>query len=240
MASGTSFASQDTAAAPGDRRWLILVVVAVAQLMVVLDATIVNIALPSAQRELGFSERRPAVGGYCLRARVRKLAACRRPDRRHVQPEMGVYHGSDRIRAGVRPRRRGRSFEVLVGGAGPARSFRRPPRAVRAGHARQHVPGPARARPGLRGVRLRRRRRRRDRADPRRRADPVPVLALVPLREPAVRRARGGGRAGLHPQPPASFPGRGWTGRAPSWPAPGSSASSSVSPTPRRPGGRPA
>jgi EmrB/QacA subfamily drug resistance transporter len=38
------------------RRWLILGVIAVAQLMVVLDATIVNIALPSAQDALGFSD----------------------------------------------------------------------------------------------------------------------------------------------------------------------------------------
>ena len=38
-----------------DRRWPVLVVVAVAQLMLVLDATIVNIALPSAQQALGFS-----------------------------------------------------------------------------------------------------------------------------------------------------------------------------------------
>ena len=38
-----------------DRRWWILGVVGLAQLMVVLDATIVNIALPSAQRALGFS-----------------------------------------------------------------------------------------------------------------------------------------------------------------------------------------
>ena len=36
------------------KRWLILGVIAVAQLMVVLDATIVNIALPSAQESLGF------------------------------------------------------------------------------------------------------------------------------------------------------------------------------------------
>jgi hypothetical protein len=40
---------------PGRRRWLILAVIGIAQLMVVLDATIVNIALPSAQRALGFS-----------------------------------------------------------------------------------------------------------------------------------------------------------------------------------------
>ena len=37
------------------RRWLILVVIGLAQLMVVLDLTIVNVALPSAQRDLGFS-----------------------------------------------------------------------------------------------------------------------------------------------------------------------------------------
>ncbi|MGN6721033.1 MAG: MFS transporter, partial [Marmoricola sp.] len=39
-----------------DRRWLALVVIAVAQLMTALDATIVNIALPTAQHALGFSD----------------------------------------------------------------------------------------------------------------------------------------------------------------------------------------
>ncbi|MEP6482724.1 MAG: MFS transporter [Rhodoglobus sp.] len=38
------------------RRWITLVVVGLAQLMVVLDATVVNIALPSAQADLGFSD----------------------------------------------------------------------------------------------------------------------------------------------------------------------------------------
>jgi EmrB/QacA subfamily drug resistance transporter len=38
------------------RRWLALCVIAIAQLMVVLDATIVNIALPSAQRELAITD----------------------------------------------------------------------------------------------------------------------------------------------------------------------------------------
>ncbi|MDO9396212.1 MAG: MFS transporter [Herbiconiux sp.] len=38
------------------RRWLTLTTVALAQLMVVLDATVVNIALPSAQADLGFSD----------------------------------------------------------------------------------------------------------------------------------------------------------------------------------------
>ena len=40
--------------APADWRWLILVVVAIAQLMVVLDSTVVKITVPSAQRALGF------------------------------------------------------------------------------------------------------------------------------------------------------------------------------------------
>src|SRR3954471_4613651 len=38
------------------RRWLALVVVCLAQLMIVLDTTIVNVALPSIQHELGFSQ----------------------------------------------------------------------------------------------------------------------------------------------------------------------------------------
>jgi len=40
---------------PDPKRWLILAIVAIAQLMVVLDASIVTIALPSAQRALDIS-----------------------------------------------------------------------------------------------------------------------------------------------------------------------------------------
>src|SRR6516164_2676656 len=56
------------AAAESARRWWILGVVGLAQLMVVLDATIVNIALPSAQRDLGFSnaDRQWVVTAYSL------------------------------------------------------------------------------------------------------------------------------------------------------------------------------
>src|SRR5215207_1998565 len=43
-------------AATDNRRWITLVVVGLAQLMVVLDATVVNIALPSAQADLGFTD----------------------------------------------------------------------------------------------------------------------------------------------------------------------------------------
>jgi EmrB/QacA subfamily drug resistance transporter len=68
MSSITSSATGERGAAAPDRRWLVLVIVAIAQLMVVLDATIVNIALPSAQRALGFpnSDRQWIVTAYAL------------------------------------------------------------------------------------------------------------------------------------------------------------------------------
>ncbi|MFF0817342.1 DHA2 family efflux MFS transporter permease subunit [Rhodococcus sp. NPDC003318] len=49
-------------------RWFVLAVIALAQLMVVLDATIVNIALPAAQRSLEFSDadRQWVVTAYAL------------------------------------------------------------------------------------------------------------------------------------------------------------------------------
>ena len=50
------------------KRWWILGVLALAQLMVVLDTTVVNIALPTAQRDLGFSNdaRQWVVTAYAL------------------------------------------------------------------------------------------------------------------------------------------------------------------------------
>ena len=52
----------------GRRRWLILAVIATAQLMVVLDGTVVNIALPSAQVALHFTnaDRQWIITGYAL------------------------------------------------------------------------------------------------------------------------------------------------------------------------------
>jgi EmrB/QacA subfamily drug resistance transporter len=67
MSSVTSAVGRRPARA-SDHRWLILVIVAIAQLMVVLDATVVNIALPSAQHALGFpnSDRQWIVTAYAL------------------------------------------------------------------------------------------------------------------------------------------------------------------------------
>jgi EmrB/QacA subfamily drug resistance transporter len=58
----------ETASKQHERRWLILAVLCVAQLMVVLDATVVNIALPSAQKALHFSDgnRQWMVTAYTL------------------------------------------------------------------------------------------------------------------------------------------------------------------------------
>jgi EmrB/QacA subfamily drug resistance transporter len=53
---------------PDPKRWTALIFIAIAQLMVVLDSTIVNIALPSAQADLGISDgnRQWVVTAYTL------------------------------------------------------------------------------------------------------------------------------------------------------------------------------
>jgi EmrB/QacA subfamily drug resistance transporter len=55
-------------AAPSRRRWVTLAIVGLAQLMVVLDSTVVNIALPTAQTDLGFTngERQWIITAYSL------------------------------------------------------------------------------------------------------------------------------------------------------------------------------
>jgi EmrB/QacA subfamily drug resistance transporter len=57
-----------TSTGPDSRRWLGLAVICAAQLLVVLDASVVNIALPSAQAELGMSDvaKQWVVTGYSL------------------------------------------------------------------------------------------------------------------------------------------------------------------------------
>jgi len=60
--------SSATREANHQRRWAILAILGIAQLMVVLDATVVNIALPSAQRALHFSnaDRQWIITAYSL------------------------------------------------------------------------------------------------------------------------------------------------------------------------------
>ena len=59
---------KSTSAAPDPKRWLALAVIAIAQLMVVLDASIVTIALPRAQEDLGITDadRQWVITAYTL------------------------------------------------------------------------------------------------------------------------------------------------------------------------------
>ena len=59
------------------QRWL-LAVCCVGQFMVILDLSIVNVALPSIQSSLGFSTTQLAVGGRRLRDILRRLLDARR------------------------------------------------------------------------------------------------------------------------------------------------------------------
>ncbi|KQX05554.1 MFS transporter [Leifsonia sp. Root1293] len=60
--------SSSSSSSSTSRRWWVLVTLALTQLIVVLDGTIVNMALPQAQQELGLtdSERQWVVTGYAL------------------------------------------------------------------------------------------------------------------------------------------------------------------------------
>ncbi|MFD9464863.1 MFS transporter [Streptomyces sp. NPDC060027] len=64
----TRTGEQQAPVGPDPHRWWALVIIALAQLMVVLDATIVNIALPSAQHALGMSDgnRQWVITAYTL------------------------------------------------------------------------------------------------------------------------------------------------------------------------------
>src|SRR5712692_7530014 len=48
--------SSRTSPVAGDSRWLALLVLCAGMLMIILDSTIVNVALPSIQNDLGFSQ----------------------------------------------------------------------------------------------------------------------------------------------------------------------------------------
>src|SRR5215510_7850970 len=66
--SANAEAAQPDASVAGRRRWLALIVLCVGQLMIVLDVTVVNVALPTIQRELHFTQSSLAwvVNAYLL------------------------------------------------------------------------------------------------------------------------------------------------------------------------------
>jgi len=98
-----------------ERRWLILFVIAIAQLMVVLDATVVNIALPSAQQALEFTndQRQWVITAYALAFGSLLLLGGRIGDlfgrKRAFVIGLGGFAGASAL-GGL-----AQSFEVLVG-----------------------------------------------------------------------------------------------------------------------------
>ena len=108
-------------------RWLILGVIALAQLMVVLDATIVNIALPTAQESLGFSNdnRQWIVTGYALAFGSLLLLGGRLSDLVGRKPMFIV--GLIGFAAASAIGGAAQNFEMLVVRAGRAGHLRRPP-----------------------------------------------------------------------------------------------------------------
>ena len=114
--------------------WLVLVLVCLAQFMVVLDATIVNVALPSIQADLGLLRVEPAVDRQRVRAPVRRLPAARWPRRRPDRPQARVPRGSRPLHVRVAPLRRSRPARrcrsLARGAAGPGRRARLARRAL--------------------------------------------------------------------------------------------------------------
>ena len=88
-------ATATSTATPTDRsRWLALYVLCAGMLMIVLDATIVNVALPSIQDDLGFSQSNLAwvvnayliaFGGLLLLAGRRRASSRSAPARRRAR-----------------------------------------------------------------------------------------------------------------------------------------------------------
>ena len=176
---------------PDSDRWLILVVIGIAQLMVVLDVTIVNIALPSAQRDLGFSDddRQWVITAYALAFGSLLLLGGRIADLfgRKWTFIVGLlgFAGASALGGAARELRRARR---RARAAGRLRRAARPGRAVAAD---DDVHRSGRARQGVRHLRRDRRHGRRDRAAARRRADRDARLALVPVRLDRLRRPGG-------------------------------------------------
>ena len=176
---------------PDPRRWSILAVVVIAQLMVVLDASIVTIALPSAQRSLHISvaNRQWVITAYTLAFGGLLLLGGRIADfggrkRMFVVGLIG-FAGASALGGLATDQALLFGARALQGGIGRAHGAGRP---VDPHH---HLPiRPRGAGQGLRRLRSRLRRRGRHRGPGRGRPHPVRVVALVPARQRAHRHHR--------------------------------------------------
>ena len=185
-----------------DTRWRALVVLCAGMLMIILDGTIVTVALPSIQSDLGFSQSSLAwvVNAYLIAFGGLLLLAGRLGDLigRRLMFLSGLAVFTARlaaVRAGRQPGdadrralRPGRRRRDGVGGD--------------PGHDRDDVPRAARAGEGDRRLQLRRLGRRLDRAARRRRAHAGHQLALDLLRQHPDRHRDGrAGRAAARRRP---------------------------------------
>ena len=176
-------------------RWAVLGLVCVAQFMVILDATIVNVSLPTIEHAPPLLAHGPAVDRQRLHPRLRRVPAARRPRSRPVRHAAALHRRARHLhRRLARERRRD-----LVR---HARRRPRPPgprrRARLAGGARDrhaHVLGRRRAHEGTRSLERHRGGRRRRRPAARRRAHRDALVALGLLHQPADRHRRRPARA---------------------------------------------
>ena len=98
--------------------WIVLVLICFAQFMVVLDATVVNVALPVDPDDPRLQRGEPAVGRQRVHARLRRFPAARRARRRPPRAEAALPLRLDRLH------RRPRSSNGLATTSGMLIGFR--------------------------------------------------------------------------------------------------------------------
>ena len=166
------------------RRWWILAVLGVAQLMVILDNTIVNIALPTAQHALKFSnaDRQWVVTGYSLAFGSLLLLGGRIGDfigrKRALMIGLIGFAGASALGGAST------GFPMLVA----ARSIQGAFGALLAPSVLALLATTFTNRQGLRHLWRDRRSRWRHRSAPRRRTHLLRVVAMDPVRQPRLRR----------------------------------------------------
>ena len=182
-------------------RWAVLALLGTAQLMVVLDATIVNIALPSAQQALHFStaDREWIVTAYALAFGSLLLLGGKLGDLFGRKWTFIAGLSGFAIVSAIGGQ--AQSFDMLVASRALQGMFGALLAPSALGTADGHVRGLAGPGEGVRDLRRDRRRRRVDRSPARRGAHADPVLALVLVRQPGDRDADGDLRAAPAGQP---------------------------------------
>ena len=187
-------------------RWAVLALLGVAQLMVVLDATIVTVALPSAQRALHFSNdsRQWVVTAYALAFGSLLLVGGKVGDL--FGRKWALIAGLVGFSAASAVGGLAQSFDVLVFARATQGVFAALLAPVGAFAVDGHVRGDCGLGPGVRDLRRGRRRRRGAGAAARGCADAGALVAVVPLRQSRDRGAHHDRGVAPARQPQASRP----------------------------------